>query len=79
MCLYRLVEDETLGIGTSINRLSTMGLSAMSACRLGCSMFRERHHLPSKKGLAMSDLIYVVIVVAFFAVSALYVRFCEKL
>jgi hypothetical protein len=42
-------------------------------------MFRERHHLPSKKGLAMSDLIYVVIVVAFFVVSALYVRFCEKL
>jgi len=27
----------------------------------------------------MSDLIFVGIVVAFFLVSALYVRFCEKL
>jgi len=27
----------------------------------------------------MNDLIYVGIVVAFFVVSALYVRFCEKL
>jgi len=27
----------------------------------------------------MSDLIFVGIVVAFFVVSALYVRFCEKL
>jgi len=27
----------------------------------------------------MSDLVYVGIIVAFFVVSALYVRFCEKL
>lgn len=68
-----------MGIGKCSNSPSLMGLPAMSGCRLGSSMVRERHHLPSKKGLAMSDLIYVVIVVAFFVVSALYVRFCEKL
>jgi hypothetical protein len=27
----------------------------------------------------MSDLVYIGIVVVFFVVSALYVRFCEKL
>jgi hypothetical protein len=27
----------------------------------------------------MNDLIYIGVVVAFFAVSGLYVRFCEKL
>ena len=33
----------------------------------------------SKRGVFMSDLVYVGIVVAFFVVSALYVRFCETL
>jgi len=33
----------------------------------------------NQKGLAMSDLIYVGTVVAFFIVSGLYVRFCDKL
>ena len=32
-----------------------------------------------QEGLAMSDLIYVGMVVAFFVVSGLYVRFCDKL
>jgi hypothetical protein len=31
------------------------------------------------KGQLMNDLIFVGIVVVFFVVSALYVRFCEKL
>ena len=31
------------------------------------------------QGVFMSDLVYVGIVVAFFVVSALYVRFCETL
>ena len=31
------------------------------------------------KEKAMSDLIFVGIVIVFFVVSALYVRFCEKL
>jgi hypothetical protein len=34
---------------------------------------------PTLVAIVMNDLIYVGVVVAFFIISGLYVRFCEKL
>lgn len=34
---------------------------------------------PDKAGIPMSDLIFVGIAVAFFVLSGVYVRLCEKL
>jgi hypothetical protein len=36
----------------------------------------EAHRAPKK---LMNDLIFVVVMVAFFALAALYARFCEKI
>jgi|GEM_PF-5508233 hypothetical protein len=34
---------------------------------------------PAEEGCSMTDLIFILVIVAFFAFSGLYVKFCDKL
>jgi hypothetical protein len=58
------------------NEFLTAGAPLFITCRNNAL---AASHCKRKKQLLMTDLIYIGIVVLFFAASGLYVRACEKL
>ena len=58
---------------------SNRGLRTISRSAKGRAVSRSWQKLTAFEGGCMQDLIFVVVAIAFFAVSVGYVRFCDRI